>query len=385
MGLRKGAEQLIRRRSRDDEDGVVMKRLGSIRPVAIAVAAMAIATSACGGHTNSNTANTGKPTGDASVETGGASSGGSGGSNASGGVSGAPSTGGAASTGGAPNCAFVDCTPISCGPGEKSVILPGECCPSLCTPPMSGGTGGAPSTGPQIDAGTCVTTPAPACDSNGFPYCAPSWTDAMSWYPTCPEPQIGAYLASCGGLNAIVVPGRYVERRYFYDNANRLAGYEGISQGNAHCEAYLGGFQAPSQGCVPLSAPCLDGGSPVPPPGTLAGIDAGAFVTWGAGPPDCKTGQAAYDAYLASQLAQFNTCTQDYECDTAPGGPELGNPCVEPCGLVFSVTGINSQIAARLDDFGNVACALCDAGPPSTCGTSGFFGKCTSGHCASGP
>jgi hypothetical protein len=334
---------------------------------------------ACGGQTNGDGASK-HDAKDASVGVGGSRPAGGGGSS---GVSreASASSGGTPSAGGAPNCALVDCAPITCGPGEEPVTLPGACCPSLCSP-ATGGSGGASSTGPEIDAGTCPKTPLPGCGSNNWPYCASTWTDAVSWYPTCPEP-IGAYLASCGGMHAIVVPGQYVERRFFYDRADRLVGFESVSQGRAHCEAYIGGFQAPSRGCVPLAAPCLDAGAP-PPIGSLNGIDAGSFVTWGNGPPDCATGQAAYDAFLVSQIAQFNTCTQDFDCNGIPGLPLLNNPCVQPCGLGFSLHAFNAQISAHLDTFGNVACALCNAGPPEACGPRSYFGTCVSGYCAQG-
>jgi hypothetical protein len=183
-------------------------------------------------------------------------------------------------------------------------------------------------------------------------------------------------------MHAIVVPGPYVERRFFYDSADRVVGFESVSGGSAHCEAYVGGFRAPAEGCVPLGAPCLDAGTP--PAATLNGIDTGGFVTWGDVPPDCATGQAAYDAYLQAQLAEFDTCAQDFECNSLPGMPHLDNPCVEPCGLVLSAAAMNAQVAFHLDTFGRVACALCAAGPGPACPPRGYFGKCTSGHCGTG-
>jgi hypothetical protein len=36
-------------------------------------------------------------------------------------------------------------------------------------------------------------------------------------------------------MHAIVVPGAYESRRFFYDNAGRLAGFESVTDGKARC------------------------------------------------------------------------------------------------------------------------------------------------------
>jgi hypothetical protein len=188
-------------------------------------------------------------------------------------------------------------------------------------------------------------------------------------------------------MRAIVVPGPYESRRFFYDNAGRLAGFESVTGERARCEAYLGGFSAPSEPCLPMGAPCYDAGVPAIP--TLNGLDAGAFVDWGSGVPDCKTGQAAYDAYFASQLAQYNRCADDNACmDFGPPGLfEPSNRCAQPCDLFLTSAAINSQILSRLDQFGNVACALCDTGPPPSCPNTNPFrsGKCVNAACVFPP
>jgi hypothetical protein len=335
--------------------------------------------------------------GDASASNGGSGAGGeSGGSNAGGdpGAAGGkvlPGTGGglgaaAATGGGGAGCDPSLCIPIACDPGEVAVLVPGACCRQRCVPggaltdgSVPTGTGGAPPV--LIDAGTCKDAPMPSCPSNNWPYCTDDWATAMSFYPTCPNPDIGAYLATCSGVDAIVVPGPFETRTFLFDHFGRLAGFESFGQGKARCEAYRPGFTAPLEACQPIGHPCYDAGPPPVP--TLGGdLDAGAFITWGDGVPDCKTGQAAYDAYLASQLAQYNRCAGDEFCfDTHGLAEHLQNRCAQPCDLFLTAAAINSQISSRLDSFGNYVCARCDLGPPA-CPPPGLArGSCVNGRC----
>jgi hypothetical protein len=187
------------------------------------------------------------------------------------GAGGAAASGGKTGVGGA-GCDLASCATVTCPTGKIGVIIPGGCCRTACVPAgdlsdagSSKGSGGTE--GVLIDAGTCAHSPLPDCSTNGWPNCAPDWTEAQSWYLTCPDPRVGAYLATCGGMRAIVVPGAYESRRFFYDNAGRLAGFESVTGSKARCEAYLGGFSAPSEACVPMGAPCYDAGSPpIPTP-----------------------------------------------------------------------------------------------------------------------
>jgi hypothetical protein len=309
------------------------------------------------------------------------SSGGAVGAGGSTGVAGTSGSGGA-------GCDLNQCVPIQCAQGQVPVLLAGGCCKQLCVSAGASSDAGSPrghDTPMSIDAGTCVRSPAPGCVSNNWPYCAPDWSTAMSWYMTCPNPFSDAYLGTCGGMNAIVVSGPYQTRAFLYDHFGRLAGFLSVGGGEAHCEAYLPGFTAPAETCVPMGAPCYDAGAPGLP--GLSGLDAGAIATWGGGAPDCKTGQAAYDAYLASQLAQYDSCSSDSECFSgAPPGLGLPtNRCNQPCDFLLTPRAINSQILSRLDQFGNLACARCESGPAPACSPTAPLqvGKCVNHKCVS--
>jgi hypothetical protein len=189
------------------------------------------------------------------------------------------------------------------------------------------------------------------------------------------------FLARCSDVNAIVVPGPYSTRTFYYGRAGLLVGFESASPGDTHCFAYDGKFSAPASPCVPLDPACGDAATS-PPIGTITDPDAGAFISWDGGVPSCAIGQAAYDAYLAAQLAQYNTCASDGFCTAGlVSGP--ANACAQRCDLVLSIAAINSQIIARLDAFGSVACAACD--PPPACPPISPFGKCVNGTCVAGP
>jgi hypothetical protein len=307
----------------------------------------------------------------------------SGGATGAGGLVGVAGVTGSGGTG----CDLNQCVPIPCPRGEVSVLLAGGCCRQLCVSAGhlldAGASRGHEPPPMSIDAGTCVRSPEPGCPSNNWPYCTPDWSTAMSWYMTCPNPFSDAYLGTCGGMNAIVVSGPYQTRAFLYDHFGRLAGFLSVGEGKAHCEAYLPNFIPPTETCVPMGAPCYDAGTPGLP--GLAGLDAGAIATWGGGAPDCATGQAAYDAYVVSQLAQYNSCSSDQAClNGAPPGLDLPtNRCNQPCDLFLTPQAINSQILSRLDQFGNLACARCASGPPPACSPTSPFqqGKCINHRC----
>jgi hypothetical protein len=254
--------------------------------------------------------------------------------------------------------------------------MAGQCCPVACEkiPNVDPGS--------DVDAGICTAATVPTnCNSNNWPYCTADWQTAMSFYKGCPNPDSGAYLAKCGMMDAIIVPVAGGSRRFFFDAFGHLFGFESILDGaGAHCEAYDPSFVVPRAPCVPADAPCpaLD---PQPMmPVDLAAIGAAPFVSWDAGTPDCTTGQAAYRAFLNSQLQQFNTCVDSNLCS---GGFMIRpmNPCDTPCDVVFSPAGINSQIMSRLDAFGFIACAGCQNGPGDACPFNPSMGQCVSGHC----
>jgi len=92
---------------------------------------------------------------------------------------------------------------------------------------------------------------------------------------------------------------------------------------------------------------------------------------------------ATYDAYLASQLAQFNQCSSGNFCiNSFPSFNGPSNRCVTPCDLFLTASAINNQIISRLDQFGNLACARCDTGPPPACDPTGLGqGTCVNRHC----
>jgi hypothetical protein len=202
----------------------------------------------------------------------------------------------------------------------------------------------------------------------------------MDWYQTCPNPFSDAYLGTCGGVNAIIVRGPFQTRSFLYDHFGRLAGFESIGEGKARCEAYLPGFVAPHEECQAMGDPCWDAGTPGVP--DLSGLDASAIATWSGDVPDCNTGQAAYDAYLASQLAQYNQCSSNDFCVSSPVQIGPSNRCVTPCNLYLTPSALNSQIVQRLDQFGNLACARCELGPPPACPPIGFpRGTCVNRRC----
>ena len=287
---------------------------------------------------------------------------------------GSPMDAGTATAAMSADCANIDCP--QCDLGERPIMAPGQCCPTACE--------AIPSVDPatSLDAGSCAPAPLPGCNSNNWPYCAPDWSTAMSWYMGCPSPLIGAYLAQCGMLDAIIVPVMGGSRRYFYDAFGRLIGFENVVDGaHASCEAYDPSFAVPSAPCVPVDVACPDAGQPEPMQTDLESIGAAPFVTWDGGTPDCAAGQTAYEAFLTSQLAMFDTCVDSSLCQGGfPDGPR--NPCTTPCNIVFSPAAINSQILSRLDTFGFVACAGCEAGPGAGCSFIPMtMSQCVAGHC----
>jgi hypothetical protein len=271
-------------------------------------------------------------------------------------------------------CAGVDCP--QCDLGERPVMMAGQCCPVACEkiPNVDPGS--------DLDAGTCTAASLPSCTSNNWPYCAPDWSTAMGWYKGCPNPDIGAYLAQCGTLEAIIVPVMGGSRRYFYDAFGHLIGFESVLDGaGAHCEAYDASFAVPDAPCVPLDAPCPEVEQKPTMPIDLAAIGAAPFITWDGGTPDCATGQTAYLSYLASQLQQFNTCADSNMCLATTAVPGPANACETPCDVVFSPAAINSQIISRLNTFGFFVCAACQNGPGGECPFIPGPGQCVSGHC----
>jgi hypothetical protein len=301
---------------------------------------------------------------------------------------GSTGTGGAMGSGGT-GCDVNQCVPISCPQGQVAALLAGGCCRQTCVASDGSSDAGARGHEPPavpIDAGACVRSPAPGCSGNTWPYCTPDWQTAMSWYMTCPNPFSDAYLGTCGGMNAIVVSGPYDTRAFLYDHLGRLSGFLSVGGSTAHCEAYLPDFNPPTEACTPLGSPCYDAGAPQLP--GLSGLDAGAIVTWQGGAPDCKTGQAAYDDYLTSQLAQYDSCVSDQDClnnGAGPGADLPSNRCVQPCDLFVSMRAANSQIIYRLNQFGNLACARCETGPQAACPSTIPFsgGKCVNHRCVS--
>lgn len=240
----------------------------------------------------------------------------------------------------------------------------------------------------DVDAGVCTKAPLPQCSSNNWPYCADSWNTALSWYKGCHNPFSDAYLARCGKWDAIIVLTSVGERRFFYDSFGRLAGFANVfADSRSHCESYEAAFQLPDAPCVPRDGNCSDAGPALLPEGSLQDLDAGTLVSWDGGHPECNAGQAAYDTYLAEQLAQWNTCASDAFCNAGLGPAVVGprNPCRQPCGLVLSTAAINSQIIARLDTFGFAACARCEAGPPPACSSLVLSSKCVAGRCEQSP
>lgn len=269
------------------------------------------------------------------------------------------------------------CPTLVCGPGEAPYTPPGACCATACARAMV--DPGDPATITLGALADCPQSALPACNGNTWPGCALTWEDAKrNFDPGCP-PGLGPYLAQCGTHLAIVNVDEYGRRVFLFDpDSERLVGFhhEG-ADGPVSCQAYDPSFEDLGEACQPLAKGCMP---PEPPPM----VDPGVTLPWAPGQtPSCDEGQAAYDAYLAAQLDEYNTCQMNGAC-LSMGGGVLGpsNPCRQRCDLALSVVAINSQILARLDAFGRAACALCAGTDQPECPlVPPSWDRCIDGHC----